>query len=88
MFPADGVTTTSATGAVKLKIEERGIASIPPLSIPTLLQRTVSRHMDKPALCVKRDGQVRTVARERAGNGDGEAALRARLALLCRVSCC
>ena len=58
LFPADSYVCTSATGAVKLKIDERGIGSIPPLSIPTLLQRTVSRHMDKPALCVKRDGQV------------------------------
>jgi len=58
LFPADSYVCTTATGAVKLKIDERGIGSIPPLSIPTLLQRTVSRHMDKPALCVKRDGQV------------------------------
>jgi len=57
LFPADSYVCTTATGAVKLKIDERGIGSIPPLSIPTLLQRTVSRHMDKPALCVKRDGQ-------------------------------
>ncbi|XP_046633356.1 long-chain-fatty-acid--CoA ligase ACSBG2-like [Daphnia pulicaria] len=57
LFPADSYTTTSATGAVKLKIDERGMASIPPLSVPTLLQRTVARHMDHPALCVKRDGK-------------------------------
>ena len=58
LFPADSYTTTAATGAVKLKIDERGMASIPPLSVPTLLQRTVARHMDHPALCVKRDGKV------------------------------
>jgi len=57
LFPADSYTTTEATGAVKLKIDERGMASIPPLSCPTLLQRTVARHMDHPALCVKRDGK-------------------------------
>ncbi|XP_032780235.2 long-chain-fatty-acid--CoA ligase ACSBG2 [Daphnia magna] len=57
LFPADSYTTTTAMGAVKLKIDERGMASIPPLSVPTLLQRTVARHMDHPALCVKRDGK-------------------------------
>jgi hypothetical protein len=65
LFPADSYTTTSATGAVKLKIDERGMASIPPLSVPTLLQRTVARHMDHPALCVKRDGKVYTRAIKR-----------------------
>ena len=35
-----------------------GISSIPALSVPTLLQRTVSRHMDHLALSVKRDGKV------------------------------
>lgn len=57
IFPSDVYTTTQAMGAVKLKIDERGMGSIPPLSVPTLLQRTVSRHMDHPALCVKRDGK-------------------------------
>ncbi len=65
LFPADSYTTTSATRAVKLKIDERGMASIPPLSVPTLLQRTVARHMDHPALCVKRDGKVYTRAIKR-----------------------
>lgn len=58
LCPADCSTTTMATGAVKLKIDERGMSSIPPLSVPTLLQRTVARHMDHPAMCVKRDGKV------------------------------
>jgi long-chain-fatty-acid--CoA ligase ACSBG len=58
IFPSDVYTTTQAMGAVKLKIDERGMGSIPPLSVPTLLQRTVSRHMDHPALCVKRDGKA------------------------------
>lgn len=62
IFPSDVYTTTQATGAVKLKIDERGMGSIPPLSVPTLFQRTVSRHMDHPALCVKRDGKVRRKA--------------------------
>merc|ERR550534_449655 len=57
IYPADSLTATSATAAVKLKIDERGISSIPALSVPTLLQRTVSRHMDHLALSVKRDGK-------------------------------
>lgn len=57
LVPSDTNTTTAATGAVKLKIDERGMSSIPPLSVPTLLQRTVARHMDHTALCVKRDGK-------------------------------
>ena len=58
LVPSEALTTTAATGAVKLKIDERGMSSIPPLSVPTLLQRTVARHMDHTALCVKRDGKV------------------------------
>jgi len=57
IYPADCFTVTSATAAVKLKIDERGISSIPALSVPTLLQRTVSRQMDHLALSIKRDGK-------------------------------
>ena len=58
MAPAECFVCTEAAGAVRLKIDERGMGSIAPLSVPTLLQRTVSRHMDHVAMAVKRDGKV------------------------------
>lgn len=58
MAPAESFVCTEAAGAVRLKIDERGMGSIAPLSVPTLLQRTVSRHMDHVAMAVKRDGKV------------------------------
>lgn len=58
MAPAESFVCTEASGAVKLKIDERGMGSIPPLSVPTLLQRTVARHMNHTAMVVQRDGKV------------------------------
>lgn len=58
LVPSDANTTTVATGAVKLEIDERDMSSIPPLSVTTLLQRIFSRLMNHTALCVTRDSKV------------------------------
>ncbi|XP_065576536.1 long-chain-fatty-acid--CoA ligase ACSBG2-like isoform X2 [Artemia franciscana] len=57
IIPAENYKTTEASGAVKLKIGERGVESIPPISVPTLLARAVERYTDRVALAVKREGK-------------------------------
>jgi long-chain-fatty-acid--CoA ligase ACSBG len=54
IIPVAEYTATVPDGRVKLRIGESGIGAEPPISIPGLLNRTVTRHPDVIALAQKR----------------------------------
>ncbi|XP_069482831.1 long-chain-fatty-acid--CoA ligase ACSBG2-like isoform X2 [Ambystoma mexicanum] len=60
LAPADNLWTTARDGAVRLRMEERGPASEPPVTTLQMFQDTVQRFGNLPALAVKRDGQWQT----------------------------
>ncbi|XP_064090850.1 long-chain-fatty-acid--CoA ligase ACSBG2-like [Macrobrachium nipponense] len=51
------VKTANRTDAVKLHLEERGVASRQPVSVPTLFKQKVEEYEDKIALQYKEDGE-------------------------------
>ncbi|XP_069482841.1 long-chain-fatty-acid--CoA ligase ACSBG2-like isoform X2 [Ambystoma mexicanum] len=57
---ADCLWTTARDGAVRLRMEETGIAAEPPITTLQLFQRTVQLCGNKPALATKRGGQWET----------------------------
>ncbi|XP_078533834.1 long-chain-fatty-acid--CoA ligase ACSBG2-like [Lissotriton helveticus] len=60
LAPADGLWTARRDGAVKLRIEETGPASEPPVTTLQMFQDAVQRFGDHPAMAVKRDGRWET----------------------------
>lgn len=58
VVPSDSYTTSVPGDFVKLRIESRGPAAEPPISVPGLLSRTVARYPDASALATKKaDGK-------------------------------
>ncbi|XP_068626989.1 long-chain-fatty-acid--CoA ligase ACSBG2 isoform X2 [Battus philenor] len=57
VIPADDYISCVPGGYVKLRIEPRGVASEPPISVPGLLSRTTARYPDNTALVSKKNGQ-------------------------------
>ncbi|KAJ0182505.1 hypothetical protein K1T71_001874 [Dendrolimus kikuchii] len=58
VIPADSYVTWTPGAHVKLRIESRGMASEPPISVPGLLSRTVARYPEATALATKKaDGK-------------------------------
>ncbi|XP_055614440.1 very long-chain-fatty-acid--CoA ligase bubblegum-like, partial [Uranotaenia lowii] len=53
VLPADSYTTTDPTQPVKLRIAKEGVASLDPLSVPELVDRTVRDYPDHPAMMFK-----------------------------------
>ncbi|KAJ1212725.1 hypothetical protein NDU88_000375 [Pleurodeles waltl] len=60
LAPADNFWTTAKDGAVKLRMEETGPASEPPVTTHGMLWDTVQHFGNCPAMAVKRDGQWKT----------------------------
>uniref|UniRef100_A0A2M4CTV8 long-chain-fatty-acid--CoA ligase n=1 Tax=Anopheles darlingi TaxID=43151 RepID=A0A2M4CTV8_ANODA len=56
ILPADSYTSTDPSKPVKLRITKEGLASLDPLSVPDLMNRTVRDHPDHPAM-VYQDSQ-------------------------------
>ncbi|XP_030048666.1 long-chain-fatty-acid--CoA ligase ACSBG2 isoform X2 [Microcaecilia unicolor] len=61
LAPAESLSTTEKDGAVRLRVEQTGPGSQPPITIHQLFQQTLQRCSNKPALAVKRDGQWKTI---------------------------
>ncbi|KAJ8736314.1 hypothetical protein PYW08_006970 [Mythimna loreyi] len=58
VVPSDSVNNSLPGGYVKLRVQARGLASEPPISVPGLLTRTVARYPDATALASKKaDGK-------------------------------
>lgn len=58
VVPTENIYTSIPGDHVKLRIESRGMASEPPISVPGLLSRTVARYPDDAALATKKaDGK-------------------------------
>ncbi|XP_013191216.2 long-chain-fatty-acid--CoA ligase ACSBG2 isoform X2 [Amyelois transitella] len=55
VIPASEYTTCTPEGCVKLRVEHRGVAGEPPISVPGLLSRTVARYPDGIALASKKE---------------------------------
>lgn len=53
----ENITTTDTTKAVKLRVAKEGIASLDPISVPELMNRTVRDYPDHPAIMYKKDAQ-------------------------------
>lgn len=49
----ENFTTTDPNGAVKLRVAKEGIASLDPMSVPDLVNRTVRDYPDHPAMVYK-----------------------------------
>lgn len=49
----ENFTTTDPNGAVKLRVAKEGIASLDPMSVPDLVNRTVRDYPDHPAMMYK-----------------------------------
>ncbi|KAJ1212737.1 hypothetical protein NDU88_000386 [Pleurodeles waltl] len=60
LAPAERFWTTARDGAVKLRTEETGPASEPPVTTHQVLRDAAQRYANHPAMAVKRDGQWRT----------------------------
>lgn len=60
VLPADNFTTTDPTKPVKLRIAGEGVASLDPLSVPDLMNRTVRDYPDHPAMMYKNGQKVWT----------------------------
>ncbi|XP_030048671.1 long-chain-fatty-acid--CoA ligase ACSBG2 isoform X2 [Microcaecilia unicolor] len=61
LAPAESLWTSEKDGAVRLRMEQTGPGSQPPITIHQLFQQTLQRCSNKPALAVKRDGQWKTI---------------------------
>ncbi|XP_013176860.1 PREDICTED: long-chain-fatty-acid--CoA ligase ACSBG2-like isoform X1 [Papilio xuthus] len=57
IIPAEDYISCVPGGYVKLRMQSRGVASEPPLSVPGLLSRTAARYPDATALATKKNGQ-------------------------------
>ncbi|CAG4978648.1 unnamed protein product [Parnassius apollo] len=57
IIPADDYISCVPGGYVKLRMQTRGPAAEPPISVPGLLNRTTARYPDGTALATKRNGQ-------------------------------
>ncbi|KAJ8735584.1 hypothetical protein PYW07_007204 [Mythimna separata] len=58
VVPSESVNNSLPGGYVKLRVQARGLASEPPISVPGLLTRTVARYPDGTALASKKaDGK-------------------------------
>jgi hypothetical protein len=53
VLPATGLSTSSASGRVKIRFEERGIGAMKPISVPGRLQKTAREYPNHPALASK-----------------------------------
>lgn len=62
LAPADKLWTTHSDGAVKLRMEESGLAAIPPLTVHQVFLQTVQKWGDRLALGVKQNGQWQTIS--------------------------
>lgn len=62
LAPADKLWTTHCDGAVKLRMEESGVAAIPPLTVHQMFLQTVEKWGDRPALATKQNGQWQTIS--------------------------
>ncbi|KAJ1212726.1 hypothetical protein NDU88_000375 [Pleurodeles waltl] len=60
LAPAENFWTTVRHGAVRLRLEETGPASEPPVTTHQMLRDAAQRYGNHPAMAVKRDGQWRT----------------------------
>lgn len=58
--PVENLTSTDTTKAVKLRIAKEGIASLDPLSVPELMNRTVRDYPDHPAIMYKNAQKIWT----------------------------
>ena len=56
LLPATSLTTTDPNGAVVFR-DEKTVSEVPPMSVPTMLERTASMFPDKTALAVKRSDE-------------------------------
>ncbi|VVC96583.1 long-chain-fatty-acid--CoA ligase ACSBG2-like isoform X2 [Leptidea sinapis] len=61
IIPAEDYINWRPGGHVKLRIGARGTDSEPPISVPGLLNRTVARYPDEPALFSKRNGKWESI---------------------------
>ncbi|XP_029439096.1 long-chain-fatty-acid--CoA ligase ACSBG2-like isoform X2 [Rhinatrema bivittatum] len=59
--PADDLWTTRRDGVVRLRVEQTGPGSEPPLTMHQLFRQTVQRYGDRPALATRRDGRWETI---------------------------
>lgn len=57
VVPTDVIKTWQPSGAVKLRIADEGIASRPPISVPTILKKTAEKYPNTYAL-MEKDGNV------------------------------
>lgn len=53
VLPAENLTTTDPAQPVKLRITKEGVASLDPISVPDLMNRTVRDYPDHPAMVYK-----------------------------------
>lgn len=60
VLPADSYTTADPTKPVKLRLASEGVASLDPLSVPDLMNRTVRDYPDHPAMMYKNAQKVWT----------------------------
>lgn len=56
----ENITTTDTTQAVKLRVAKEGIASLDPISVPELMNRTVRDYPDHPAIMYKNAQKIWT----------------------------
>jgi hypothetical protein len=55
VLPATGLSTSSASGRVKIKFEAKGMGARKPISIPGRLQKIAQENSNHPALAYKRE---------------------------------
>ena len=53
MLPATGLSTSSANGRVKIRLEEKGMGAMKPISVPGCLQKIAQEYSNHPALASK-----------------------------------
>lgn len=56
----ENLTTTDPNGAVKVRVAKEGIASLDPISVPDLVNRTVRDYPDLPAMVYKNAQKIWT----------------------------
>ena len=57
ILEASDLCNSNPDGAVKIRDHDpQSLVSDPPISVPSILERTAKKYPDHPALCVKRDG--------------------------------
>ncbi|XP_059490029.1 long-chain-fatty-acid--CoA ligase ACSBG2 [Neocloeon triangulifer] len=55
LIPSEALFNCLPDGAVKLRVGTEGVAAEKPISVPTMLRRTVERYPDRTAMAVKAD---------------------------------